>query len=110
MSDFLLRQYLKVARRVVDRSTFPKDKPEPVTYRLKQQGKTRPKNFSIGRSDPSRDYVVLSRNDERAPGDPRGQSLMNCRDGATHDGYYEFAFEVESKGRGNLAVFRQFVL
>ena len=103
MSDFLLRQYLKVARSVVDRATFPAEKPAPVTYRLKQEGKTRAKNFSINRADPERDYVVLTRNDERAPGDPRGQSLMNSRDGATHDGYYDFVFEVESRGRGNLA-------
>ena len=103
MSDFLLRQYLKVARRVVDQSTFSGEKPEPVTYTLRQAGKTRPKNFSMGGNDPTRDYAVLYRNDERAPGDPRGQSLMNSRDGATHDGYYDFTFEVESKGRGNLA-------
>lgn len=103
MSDFLLRQYLKVARRVVDRATFSEEKPEPVSYRLKQGGKTRAKNFSIQANDPDRDYIVLTRNDERAPGDPRGQSLINSRDGATHDGYYEFTFEVESKGRGNLS-------
>ena len=102
MSDFLLRQYLKVARRLVDRSTFAGDKPEPVTYTLRQEGKNRPKNFSMGRDDPTRSYAVLTRNDERAPGDPRGQSLTNCRDGATHDGYYDFTFEVESQGRGNL--------
>ncbi len=103
MSDFLLRQYLEVARRVVDRATFPEDKPEAVTYRLKEPGKTRPLNFKISANDPARDYVVLTRNDERAPGDPRGQSLMNSREGAPHDGYYEFTFKVESKGRGNLA-------
>lgn len=103
MSDFLLRQYLKVARRVVDHSTFAGEKPEPVTYTLRQAGKTRPKNFSMGGGDSKRDYAVLYRNDERAPGDPRGQSLMNSRDGATHAGYYDFTFEVESKGRGNLA-------
>jgi cytochrome c5 len=103
MSDFLLRQYLKVARRVVDQATFPQEKPAPATYRLKQEGKTRPKNFSVQANDKDRDYVVLTRNDERAPGDPRGQSLMNSRDGATHDCFYDFTFEVESKGRGNLA-------
>jgi len=102
MSDFLLRQYLKVARRLVDRSTFAGHKPEPVTYSLRQEGKIRPKNFSMGRDDPTRSYAVLTSNDERAPGDPRGQSLTNCRDGATHDGYYDFTFEVESQGRGNL--------
>ena len=42
-------------------------------------------------------------NDERAPGDPRGQQFINSREGATHDGWYEFTFEVESKGRGTLA-------
>ena len=93
---------LKVARRLVDRSTFGGDKPEPISYSLRQEGKSRPKNFSMGRDDPTRSYAVLTSNDERAPGDPRGQSLINCRDGATHDGYYDFTFEVESQGRGNL--------
>ena len=103
MSDFLLRQYLKVARRLVDRSTFVGKKPEPVTYSLREEGKTRPKNFSMPADDPEREYAVLTSNDERAPGDPRGQSLTSCRDGATHDGYYGFTFEVESQGRGNLS-------
>ncbi len=103
MSDFLMRQYLRVARRIVNQATFPEEKPVPVTYRLRQEGKTRAKNFSLQADDKDRDYVVLTRNDERAPGDPRGQSLMNSRDGATHDGYYDFTFEVESLGRGNLA-------
>jgi len=103
MSDFQMRQYLRVARRIVNQATFPEEKPVPVTYRLRQEGKTRAKNFSLQADDKDRDYVVLTRNDERAPGDPRGQSLMNSRDGATHDGYYDFTFEVESLGRGNLA-------
>ena len=33
MSDFLPRQYLKVARAAVDRATFPDDRPEAETYR-----------------------------------------------------------------------------
>ena len=103
MSDFLLQQYLKVAREIVDRSTFAGEKPESVTYTLRQEGKTRPKNFSMAADDPTRPYTVLTRNDERTPGDPRGQSLTNSRDGAVHDGYYDFTFEVESQGRGNLA-------
>ena len=70
MSDFLLRQYLKVARTAVDRATFPEERPEPETFTLKQQ-RGRAKNFSIQANDPDRDYVVLTRNDERAPGDPR---------------------------------------
>ena len=103
MSDFLLRQYLKVARTVADRATFPENQPKAVTYRLNEAGRSRPLNFKINANDLDRDYVVLSRNDERAPGDPRGQSLMNCREGAPYDGYYDFTFVVESKGRGNLA-------
>ena len=103
MSDFLLQQYLKVAREIVDRSTFAGEKPESVTYTLRQEGKTRPKNFSMAADDPTRPYTVLTRNDERTPSDPRGQSLTNCRDGAVYDGYYDFTFEVESQGRGNLA-------
>jgi hypothetical protein len=102
MSDFLLRQYLKVARRVVDRATFDGEMPVAKTYTLKDT-KSRALNYKAPGNDPERDYVVLYTNDERAPGDPRGQQFINCRAGATHDGWYEFTFEVESKGRGKFA-------
>ena len=102
MSDFLLRQYLKVARTVVDRATFDGEMPAARTYRLKDS-KSRPLNYKAQGNDPDRDYVVLYTNDERAPGDPRGQQFINSREGATHDGWYEFTFEVESRGRGTLA-------
>ncbi len=102
MSDFLLRQYLKVARIVVDRATFDGELPEAKTYTLNDK-KSRPLNYRSKGKAPSRDYAVLYMNDERAPGDPRGQSLINCREGATHDGWYNFEFVVESRGRGNLA-------
>ena len=102
MSDFLLRQYLKVARKVVDRATFEGEMPEAKTYTLTGKG-SRALNYKTPGNDPERDYRVLYQNDERAPGDPRGQQFINCREGATHDGWYEFTFEVESKGRGNLS-------
>ena len=102
MSDFLLRQYLKVARSVVDRATFDHAQPEARTYTLTDK-KSRPLNYKSQNNDPDRDYVVLYTNDERAPGDPRGQQFLNSREGATHDGWYDFTFEVESRGRGNLA-------
>ena len=118
MSDFLLRQYLKVARSAVDQATFDEEMPEVVAYtlresrsqstqdkksRAKDKRKTRPISFKAQGNDPERDYVVLYQNDERAPGDPRGQNFINSRNGATHDGWYEFTYEVESKGRGNFA-------
>lgn len=102
MSDFLLRQYLKVARTAVDRATFEGERPEPKTYTL-NDAKSRALNFKTPGNDPNRDYRVLYQNDERAPGDPRGQQFINSREGATQDGWYDFTFEVESKGRGNLA-------
>ena len=102
MSDFLLRQYLKVARTVVDRATFAGEMPEARTYTLTDK-KSRPLNFKSGGNDPDREYVVLYCNDERAPGDPRGQQFINSREGAEQDGWYEFTFEVESRGRGTLA-------
>ena len=46
---------------------------------------------------------MLYRNDERAPGDPRGQQFINSREGASHDGWYQFTYKVESKGRGTMA-------
>lgn len=102
MSDFLLRQYLKVARTVVDRATFKGEMPEAKTYTLTDT-RSRALNYKAPGNDPERDYVVLYTNDERAPGDPRGQQFINSREGATHDGWYDFAFEVESRGRGTLA-------
>ncbi|PHS04789.1 MAG: hypothetical protein COA78_16075 [Blastopirellula sp.] len=107
MSDFLLRQYLIVARSVVDQATFTGEMPEAVTYTLNDgklnKKKARPNNFKTAGNDPARDYVVLYQNDERTPGDPRGQSFINAREGAEHDGWYEFTYEVESKGRGNFS-------
>ena len=102
MSDFLLRQYLKVVRTAVDRATFDGEQPDPKTYTLNDP-KSRALNYKAPGNDPDRDYVTLYLNDERAPGDPRGQQFINCREGATHDGWYEFEFVVESKGRGTLA-------
>ena len=103
MSDFLLRQYLKVARLAVDRATFEGERPEARTYTLMDE-KSRALNFKApGNDKKGRGYVVLYRNDERAPGDPRGQQFINSREGATHDGWYQFTFEVESKGRGTMA-------
>ena len=103
MSDFLLRQYLKVARLAVDRATFEGERPEPNTYTLLDE-KSRALNFKApGNDKQNRGYVVLYRNDERAPGDPRGQQFINSREGAAHDGWYDFIFEIESKGRGTMA-------
>jgi hypothetical protein len=103
MSDFLLRQYLKVARLAVDRATFAGERPEVKTYTLLDE-KSRALNFKASGNDKkNRGYVVLYRNDERAPDDPRGQQFINSREGATHDGWYQFTFEVESKGRGTMA-------
>ncbi|MBL64496.1 MAG: hypothetical protein CMI30_13960 [Opitutae bacterium] len=103
MSDFLLRQYLKVARLAVDRATFEGERPGANTYTLMDE-KSRPLNFKApGNDKKNRGYVVLYRNDERAPGDPRGQQFINSREGASHDGWYQFTFEVESKGRGTMA-------
>ena len=102
MSDFLLRQYLNVARTAVDRATFEGTMPEAKTHTLTDL-KSRPLNFKSSGRDPERNYVVLYYNDERAPGDPRGQQFINSREGATHDGWYEFTFEVESRGRGQFA-------
>ena len=103
MSDFLLRQYLQVARKAVADATFDGERPEPQTFTL-NDAKSRTHNWRGQKArHPDLEYVTLYESDERAPGDPRGQSLINCRDGVTHDGWYEFTFVVESRGRGNLA-------
>lgn len=103
MSDFLMRQYLQVARASIAKATFEGERPAPQTYTLNDT-KSRVHNWRGQKArHPNLDYVTLYESDERAPGDPRGQSLINCRDGVTHDGWYEFTFVVESRGRGNLA-------
>lgn len=103
MSDFLLRQYLQVARKAVSKATFEGDQPEAQTFTLNDP-KSRVHNWRGQKArHPDLDYVTLYQSDENAPGDPRGQSLINCRDGVSHDGWYEFTFVVESRGRGNLA-------
>ena len=58
MSDFLLRQYLKVARTAVDRATFVGEMPAPKTYTLNEP-KSRALNYKAPGNDPERDYVVL---------------------------------------------------
>lgn len=102
MSDFLMRQYLQVARKSIDKATFEGDRPTPQKHTL-NDAKSRVHNWRGQKArHPDLSYVTLYQSDERAPGDPRGQSLINCRDGVTHDGWYEFTFVVESRGRGNL--------
>lgn len=103
MSDFLLRQYLQVARKAIASATFEGAPPEHQTFTLNDT-KSRVHNWRGQKArHPDYDFVTLYQSDERAPGDPRGQSLINCRDGVTHDGWYEFTFVVESRGRGNLS-------
>ena len=103
MSDFLLRQYLQVARKAIVQATYEGDQPQPQTFRL-NDSRSRVHNWRGQKArHPDYDFVTLYESDERAPGDPRGQSLINCREGVTHDGWYEFTFVVESKGRGNLS-------
>jgi len=75
MSDFLLRQYLKVARLAVDRATFEGARPEAKTYTLMDE-KSRALNFKApGNDKKNRGYVVLYRNDERARATRAGNSL-----------------------------------
>ena len=69
---------------------------------LNPQGRTRALNFkSAAKSEDG--FVLLCQSDERAPGDARGQNFINSREGATHEGWYEFTYEVESRGRGHWA-------
>ena len=106
MSDFLLRQYLQVAQKAIADATYTGEKPEPQTFAMgdEKKGRTRVHNWRNQRgTHPERDYAILYESDERAPGDPRGQSMLNAREGVTHDGWYDFTFVVESRGRGNLS-------
>jgi mono/diheme cytochrome c family protein len=103
MSDYLLRQYLTAARKAVDLATFTGDRPEARTHRMFDLDSERIGNFEVNLTDMMRDEAFLFLNDERAPGDTRGQVLTSSRDGAPVAGWYEFRFEVESKGRGWLS-------
>jgi mono/diheme cytochrome c family protein len=102
MSDYLLRQYLRAARAAVDLATFEGERPAAETYRMFDPGSTRTGSFEINHIDTTHGQTFLFMNDERSPGDTRGQVLTTSRDGAPHAGWYEFTFEVESKGRGPL--------
>jgi len=107
MSDYLLRQYLLAARAAVDLATFEGERPAAGSRRMFDPDSTQAGSFEINHIDTSRGKTFLFMNDERSPGDTRGQVLTTSRDGAPHAGWYEFSFEVESKGRGPLpATFR----
>jgi mono/diheme cytochrome c family protein len=102
LSDYLLRQYLVAARAAVDQATFDGPRPEVRTHRMLDPEETRVWSFEVNHSQPGPDGVFLFMNDERSPGDPRGQVLTTSRDGAPSAGPYEFTFELESRGRGKL--------
>lgn len=101
MSDFLMAQYIKAARKAVDRATFAETKPQSVTHRM---GETKRRfNFRCEVLPIELGTVYLFMNDEREPGDTRGQTITSSRDGASFDGWYDFEFEVESRGRGKFS-------
>lgn len=112
MSEFLMRQVLTAARRALDLATFEGPRPEPVTRRMYETqpervvGRARPASFEINHIRVGDGLAFLFMNDERAPGDTRGQNLTSSRQGASSAGWYEFTFEVESKGRGSLSAER----
>ena len=105
MSDFLLKEYLTAARLALDAVAEDGPRPEAETFRMadrKTGGKAMRGRF-VSKFDPVVDDVLfLYINDERAPGDARGQTF-DFSPRVPHDGTYEFSFEVESKGRGNFA-------
>ncbi|HEX6882809.1 MAG TPA: DUF1592 domain-containing protein [Planctomycetota bacterium] len=99
-SDFLLRQVLLAARRALDLATFDGPRPEPETHALFDAADPRPGNFAVNHTEPADGTVFLFLNDERSPGDPRGQALTTSRSGARAPGWYDFVFTLESRGRG----------
>lgn len=105
MSDFLLKEYLIAARLALDAVPVDGPKPDTQTFRMadrKTGGKVMRGRF-VSKYDPVLDDVLfLYINDERAPGDARGQTF-DFSQRVPHDGTYEFSFEVESKGRGKFA-------
>jgi len=102
MSDFLLRQVLVAARRALDQATFEGPQPEPATFRMFAADPGRPHSFEANHVRAEHAPLYLFLNDERSPGDTRGQNLTTSRDGAPAKGWYDFRFELESRGRGNL--------
>lgn len=105
MSDFLLKEYLAAARLALD--AIPEEGPRPAsqTFRMsdRKPGDKAMRGRFTSKFDPVLDDVLfLYINDERAPGDARGQTF-DFSSRVPHDGTYEFSFEVESKGRGKFA-------
>src|SRR5262245_60871211 len=109
MSDFLLRQYLFAARHAIDLATFEGPRPEPEAFRMFDPDPRRASDFRVAITLPKwtertrwlGSPAVLFLNDELAPGNTRGQVLTTSVEGARSAGWYEFTFEVESKGRRN---------
>jgi len=107
MSDFMLTKVLNSARKIVDKSTYPEKRPLPEKHVMgkisekKKGGKRIWPHFTTDTAVLPDGSINLVRNDENEPGDTRGQSCTSSRNGVPLDGFYEFVFEVESKGRGN---------
>lgn len=101
MSDFLLSQVLVAARRALDLATFEGPEPEGRTFRMYSEPPGREGNFAVNHTLPEDRPAFLFMNDERAPGDTRGQVLTTSRAGAPVAGWYDFSFMVESAGRAN---------
>ncbi|MHC4993940.1 MAG: DUF1592 domain-containing protein [Planctomycetota bacterium] len=108
MSDFLLNNYLNAAHHAIEAALESHDTPPPYRYDLAEDERILKRNgFPL--ANPVPELAFLYQNDERAPGDPRGQRfpvywrLATVPDDAQRTaGVYEITFEVESKGRGAL--------
>ena len=106
MSDFLLKEYLAAARAALDAVPADSSRPEPKTFHMANRRKSDKamRGRFVSKFDPvvDDDRLFLYINDERAPGDARGQTF-DFSSRVPHEGTYEFSFEVESKGRGKFA-------
>ena len=103
MSDFLLSKALHAGNKIITEATFPKTKPEVETHVMGEEipKGVREKYFWSGVPLLANGQLNLYSNDEKEPGDTRGDSLISSYDGAPINAYYEFSFDVESLGRGN---------
>lgn len=100
MSDFLMRQQIAAAQRAVDLACYPGAKPAVSTIRMGDKHDKRTEAlFASKAAPPGAKSVFLFMNDERYPGDIRGQHLYSSASGVSVKGWYDFEIEVEARGR-----------
>jgi len=98
MSDFLLTEALRAARRALDLAILDGPQPAPVRQVLFDPD-ARPGDFTLNHTRAQGGQAFLFLDDERTGRGPRGQVLASPQQGVSAAGWYELSLTVESRGR-----------